>query len=194
MLTYMESGEQKFHLNQSEKSYIQLHDDYPAEDVQKNKEKSCHEENAEQTTFKEALNSNGEASQHNDSNRTRSSTLEEKKTKKHLDVRKRCLSESEVDHKQQPQHESVTMETPHKEPLQASRDAIVVIDNSNVFIGAREAACALNSKLRPKHIKVRLQVLAQVLEKERKVTKRFAGGSSPPANEHVWDIYRYLAL
>ena len=69
-------------------------------------------------------------------------------------------------------------------------EALVVIDNSNVFIGAREAACALNPRLRPRHVKVRLQALAQVLEKGRKVTKRFACGSSPPANEHVWDVYR----
>ena len=72
----------------------------------------------------------------------------------------------------------------------SDRDTMVVIDNSNIFIGARETACAANSKLRQRHIKVRLQGLVGILEKGKSVTKRFAGGSSPPANEQVWEIYR----
>ena len=39
----------------------------------------------------------------------------------------------------------------------SERDTMVVIDNSNIFIGARETACAANSKLRHRHIKVRLR-------------------------------------
>ena len=76
----------------------------------------------------------------------------------------------------------------------ANSDTLVVIDNSNVFIGAREAACMLNPKLRPRHIKVRLQALTEVLEHGRNVTKRFVCGSSPPANENVWDVYRQVVI
>ena len=102
--------------------------------------------------------------------------------------RVRSVSEGEIMSKRTADEPLVAMEQPLENP--ESNDAVIVIDNSNVFIGAREAACALNAKLRPRHVKVRLQALAQVLENGRNVTKRFACGSSPPANEHVWDVYR----
>lgn len=119
--------------------------------------------------------------------RGRASSLEDKDTQRSTDGRIRSVSEGDVLNKR-------CESDVHREQLpiepRLKDEALVVIDNSNVFIGAREAACALNPRLRPRHVKVRLQALAQVLEKGRKVTKRFACGSSPPANEHVWDVYR----
>ena len=67
---------------------------------------------------------------------------------------------------------------------------VVVIDNSNIFIGARESACNANPRLRPRQVKLRLHQLAQVIENNRKRTRGITGVSSPPANEHVWDVYR----
>lgn len=124
------------------------------------------------------------------SSRERASSLGIKQASQNLTgTRIRSISEGEVLTTRTEKAALVTLEEPVVTPV-PSKDALVVIDNSNVFIGAREAACAQNPKLRPRHIKVRLQALTQVLENGRNVTKRFACGSSPPANEHVWDVYR----
>ena len=101
----------------------------------------------------------------------------------------RSVSEGEVLQKRTQIEPVVILKEPLAKPV-VNNDALIVIDNSNVFIGAREAACSLNPKLRPRHIKVRLQALTEVLENGRNVTRRIVCGSSPPANENVWDVYR----
>ncbi len=191
MLTNMEMGGHRFHVGPPEKPYLQLHE-YPAEpearkffpendsDLQKPSEI------AQDSTLDNVTEKSRPSA---DPNRNRASTLENRRSKKCLDTRKRSVSEGETNHKQ----DAGVITCRRDENSRSKRkDAIIMIDNSNIFIGAREAACATNPKLKPKHVKVRLQALAQVLEKDRNVTKRFAGGSSPPANEHVWDIYRYV--
>lgn len=69
---------------------------------------------------------------------------------------------------------------------------VVVVDNSNIFIGARETVCNAHAQIKPKHVKLRLQQLLNVAENKRKVARGFTAGSSPPASEHVWDIYRLV--
>lgn len=72
-----------------------------------------------------------------------------------------------------------------------SGDGIVVaIDNSNIYIGAQECASMVNSGDRKRHVRVKLQNLVKILERERTKTRGFACGSSPPATEHVWEVYR----
>lgn len=78
-------------------------------------------------------------------------------------------------------------------PSSPSEDIIIVaIDNSNIFIGAQECASMINVGDRKRHVRVKLQNLVKILEKERPKTRGFASGSSPPATEHVWDVYRRL--
>ena len=48
----------------------------------------------------------------------------------------------------------------------------------------------VNTGDRKRHVRVKLQNLVRILEKERTKTRGFAGGSSPPATEHVWEVYR----
>ncbi|XP_057303440.1 uncharacterized protein LOC130640873 [Hydractinia symbiolongicarpus] len=68
---------------------------------------------------------------------------------------------------------------------------VVVIDNSNIFIGAREAACHEKSGIRPRHVKLKLIQLLHIAEEGRKVTRGIAGASSPTTTSAaVWDIYR----
>ena len=67
---------------------------------------------------------------------------------------------------------------------------VVAIDNSNIYIGAQECASMVNTGDRKRHVRVKLQNLVRILEKERTKTRGFAGGSSPPATEHVWEVYR----
>ena len=72
-----------------------------------------------------------------------------------------------------------------------SQDGMVVaIDNSNIYIGAQECASMVNSGDRKRHVRVKLQNLVRILEKERTKTRGFACGSSPPATDHVWEVYR----
>ena len=67
---------------------------------------------------------------------------------------------------------------------------VVAIDNSNIYIGAQECASMVNTGDRKRHVRVKLQNLVRILQKERTKTRGFAGGSSPPATEHVWEVYR----
>ena len=67
---------------------------------------------------------------------------------------------------------------------------VVAIDNSNIYIGAQECASVVNAGDRKRHVRVKLQNLVRILEKERTKTRGFAGGSSPPATENVWEVYR----
>ena len=69
---------------------------------------------------------------------------------------------------------------------------VVAIDNSNIYIGAQECASMVNTGDRKRHVRVKLQNLVRILEKERAKTRGFAGGSSPPATEHVWEVYRWV--
>ncbi|KAL9957854.1 hypothetical protein ACROYT_G034804 [Oculina patagonica] len=83
--------------------------------------------------------------------------------------------------------------TEHKKDSTLSHHGIVVaIDNSNIYIGAQECASMVNSGDRKRHVRVKLQNLVRVLERERTKTRGFACGSSPPATEHVWEVYRRL--
>eukprot|EP00794_Sanderia_malayensis_P017748 gene17748-19522_t len=211
MLTNMEMGGEKLQLGISEKSYLQIHD--KAEE-HNNGESDVEKEPDAAIQNTASCADSQKAIQSVDSARHRSSTWEKRRNKKRPDERKRSASEGETTSNRQqtnteltrnrldddvsrfddPQHENSRIEQQSSPRLSRPRrrDAIIMIDNSNIFIGAREAACAVNPKLRPKHVKVRLQALVQVLEKDRNVTKRFACGSSPPANEQVWDIYRRL--
>eukprot|EP00111_Clytia_hemisphaerica_P021797 TCONS_00064087-protein len=80
---------------------------------------------------------------------------------------------------------------PKTEKNFVSDSIVVVVDNSNVFIGARETVCIAHAQqIKPKHVKLRLQQLLSVAESGRKVTRGFTAGSSPPASEQVWDVYR----
>lgn len=76
--------------------------------------------------------------------------------------------------------------------LFSSDRIIVAIDNSNIYIGAQECASLVNAGDRKRHVRVKLQNLVKILEKERLKVRGFACGSSPPATEHVWDVYRRL--
>ena len=69
---------------------------------------------------------------------------------------------------------------------------VVVVDNSNIFIGARETVCSAHAQeqIKPKHVKLRLQELLNVAEHNRRVTRGFTAGSSPPTSEQVWEVYR----
>lgn len=69
---------------------------------------------------------------------------------------------------------------------------VVAIDNSNIYIGAQECASMVNAGDRKRHVRVKLQNLVRILERERTKTRGFACGSSPPATEHVWEVYRYI--
>ncbi|XP_065051781.1 uncharacterized protein LOC135681312 [Rhopilema esculentum] len=126
-----------------------------------------------------------------DMSRARASSLGNDLPKTPRKDRLRSVSEGEIMKTEADQPLELSFEQPPK-ITGPSEESFIVIDNSNVFIGAREAACARSPKLRPRHVKVRLQALAHVLENGRKVSRRFACGSSPPANEHVWDVYRRL--
>ena len=74
--------------------------------------------------------------------------------------------------------------------LQSHYGMVVAIDNSNIYIGAQECASMVNPGDRKRHVRVKLQNLVRILEKERTKTRGFACGSSPPATEHVWEVYR----
>ena len=73
---------------------------------------------------------------------------------------------------------------------------VVVVDNSNIFIGARETVCSAHAQeqIKPKHVKLRLQELLNVAEHNRHVTRGFTAGSSPPASEQVWEVYRLVNI
>lgn len=93
--------------------------------------------------------------------------------------------------------------TNNKHDPKTASSIVVVVDNSNIFIGARETVCNNSStahassplsspqqRVKPKHVKLRLQQLLSVAENNRQVTCGFTAGSSPPASEQVWEVYR----
>ena len=67
---------------------------------------------------------------------------------------------------------------------------VVGVDNSNIYIGAQECASMVNPGDRKRHVRLKLQNLVRILERERLKMRGFACGSSPPATEHVWEVYR----
>lgn len=71
-------------------------------------------------------------------------------------------------------------------------EIVVVVDNSNIFIGAQECASLLNPKERRRNIRVKIQQLVKVFERGRTLCFAFVQGSSPPTTEQVWEVYRRL--
>ncbi|XP_032233641.1 uncharacterized protein LOC5508924 isoform X2 [Nematostella vectensis] len=69
---------------------------------------------------------------------------------------------------------------------------VCVIDNSNIYIGAQECASTVNVGDKKRHVRVKLQNLVRILERGRPKDRCFVCGSSPPATEHVWEVYRHL--
>ena len=71
-----------------------------------------------------------------------------------------------------------------------SSDLVIVVDNSNIFIGAQECATLLNPNERKRNIRVKIQQLVKVFQGGRVVSRAFVQGSSPPTTEQVWEVYR----
>ena len=90
--------------------------------------------------------------------------------------------------------QKATAEVTRNSALQPHYGMVVAIDNSNIYIGAQECASMVNPGDRKRHVRVKLQNLVRILEKDRTKTRGFACGSSPPATEHVWEVYRYKHL
>ena len=77
-------------------------------------------------------------------------------------------------------------------PEAKPQDILVVIDNSNIYIGAQEYASSVNPSDRKRNVRVKLQHLVKILERGRNKGRAFACGSSPPSTETVWEMYRWV--
>ena len=84
----------------------------------------------------------------------------------------------------------VTTELKNDPSLISHHGIVVGIDNSNIYIGAQECASMVNPGDRKRHVRLKLQNLIRILERERSKMRGFACGSCPPATEHVWEVYR----
>lgn len=84
----------------------------------------------------------------------------------------------------------ITTELKNDSSLFSHHGIVVGIDNSNIYIGAQECASMVNPGDRKRHVRLKLQNLVRILERERTKMRGFACGSSPPATEHVWEVYR----
>ncbi|KAK3739184.1 hypothetical protein QZH41_017335, partial [Actinostola sp. cb2023] len=95
---------------------------------------------------------------------------------------------------QLPEHDEISHEinVSLHESHDPSKGVVIVVDNSNIYIGAQECASANNASDRKRHVRVKLQNLVKILENNRLKERTFVCGSSPPATEHVWDVYRHL--
>ena len=71
-----------------------------------------------------------------------------------------------------------------------SEGIVVAIDNSNIYIGAQECASAQNNWERKRNVRLKIQNLVRILERNRPKAQGFVCGSSPPATEQVWEVYR----
>ena len=71
-------------------------------------------------------------------------------------------------------------------------DLVVVVDNSNIFIGAQECSTFLYPNERKRNIRIKIQQLVKVFQRGRTVSRAFVQGSSPPTTEQVWEVYRHL--
>lgn len=76
------------------------------------------------------------------------------------------------------------------ERMVPSSDVVIVVDNSNVFIGAQECATILNPYERKRNVRIKIQQLVKVFQKGRTVSRAFVQGSSPPKTDQVWEVYR----
>lgn len=90
------------------------------------------------------------------------------------------------------EEQGVTTELKNDPSLITHHGIVVGIDNSNIYIGAQECASMVNPGDRKRHVRLKLQNLVRILERERSKMRGFACGSSPPATEHVWEVYRRL--
>jgi len=195
----VEKGERQTEFKESDASFVQLTETHPPRPEKEdllNLEDSPSTDRSSDTQLSASNNSQLLESCRSPGSpkapRTRSSSLCIREESEEINgTRIRSVSDGEMFTKRTQNEPVVNLKAPLFKSV-ANSDTLVVIDNSNVFIGAREAACMLNPKLRPRHVKVRLQALTEVLELGRNVTKRFVCGSSPPANESVWDVYRRL--
>ena len=88
------------------------------------------------------------------------------------------------------EEQKVTTEDKNDSSLISHHGIVVGIDNSNIYIGAQECASMVNPGDRKRHVRLKLQNLVRILERERSKMRGFACGSSPPATEHVWEVYR----
>ena len=88
------------------------------------------------------------------------------------------------------EEQGVTTELENDPSLISHHGIVVGIDNSNIYIGAQECASMVNPGDRKRHVRLKLQNLVRILERERSKMRGFACGSSPPATEHVWEVYR----
>ena len=88
------------------------------------------------------------------------------------------------------EEQGVTTELKNDPSLISHHGIVVGIDNSNIYIGAQECASMVNPGDRKRHVRLKLQNLVRILERERSKMRGFACGSSPPATEHVWEVYR----
>lgn len=88
------------------------------------------------------------------------------------------------------EEQGVTTELKNGPSLISHHGIVVGIDNSNIYIGAQECASMANPGDRKRHVRLKLQNLVRILERERSKMRGFASGSSPPATEHVWEVYR----
>ena len=88
------------------------------------------------------------------------------------------------------EEQGVTTELKNDSSLISHHGIVVGIDNSNIYIGAQECASMVNPGDRKRHVRLKLQNLVRILERERSKMRGFACGSSPPATEHVWEVYR----
>ena len=84
----------------------------------------------------------------------------------------------------------ISNELKNDSSLFSDHGIVVGIDNSNIYIGAQECASMVNPGDRKRHVRLKLQNLVRILERERTKMRGFACGSSPPATEYVWEVYR----
>lgn len=121
------------------------------------------------------------------SHRKRSKTLSQSEDHQQVAAERRLAATKSSSHSDTEINDGNLSSKPNNTLLQS---IVVVVDNSNIFIGARETVCNTHAQIKPKHVKLRLQQLLSVAENKRKVSRGFTAGSSPPVSDHVWDIYR----
>lgn len=83
---------------------------------------------------------------------------------------------------------------PARSTNKLSTNLVIVVDNSNIFIGAQECAGIIHPNERKRNIRVKIQQLVKVFQRGRIVSRAFVQGSSPPLTEQVWEVYRWVAF
>lgn len=102
----------------------------------------------------------------------------------------KATSELKNDFSLNSEEQGVKTELKNDPSLISHHGIVVGVDNSNIYIGAQECASMVNPGDRKRHVRLKLQNLVRILERERSKMRGFACGSSPPATEHVWEVYR----